>query len=137
MALGLTLAYLVLSQATFAAKAPKTYPEVGKVTGTGTGKRAVGQGGTAFTRTYRVETDTKIFELDCGKMPFFSRTGGECGGEKKLQIGDEIHFRTQKEWVYIPITGKDATGKEVSSEQKLRILSEELKPDAKPAETKQ
>jgi hypothetical protein len=107
------------------------------VTGTGTGKRSVGQGGTAFTRTYKVETDTKVFELDFGKMPFFARTGGECGGDKKLQIGDTIQFRTQKEWAYIPITGKDDSGRPKASEQRLRILSEELKPDSKPAEAKQ
>jgi hypothetical protein len=133
----LTLACIVLVHPAFAANEPKTYPEVGQVTGTGTGKRSVGQGGTAFTRTYKVETDTKVFELDCGKMPFFARTGGECGGEKKLQIGDTIHFRTQKEWAYISITQKDQSGRVTPSEQKLRILSEDLKPAAKPADAKQ
>ena len=123
----LTLAHAVLSQPAFAKNEPKTYPESGKIIGVGTSKRAVSDR-TVFTHSYKVETDTKIYELDCGKMPFFSRTGGECGGDKKLKLGDEIHFRTQKEWVYISITESGQTG----SEQRLRILSEDLKPTAKP-----
>ena len=126
----LVLAHVVFLQPVFAKEDPKTYTEVGKVTGTGThGERP------SFTRTYKVETDTKIYLLDCGKTAFLpgfipgtTSTGGECGGVKKLQIGDEIHFRTKKEWVYIPITESGQTG----SEQKLRILSEDLKPTAKP-----
>ena len=124
----LTLACVVLSHTAFAKQEPKIYPEVGKVIGTGTsGDRPF------FTRTYKVATGTKIYLLDCGKTPFLpvfpgaSKTGGECGGDKKLQIGDDIRFRTKKEWVYIPITGSGQT----ASEQKLRILSEELKPGPK------
>ena len=127
----LTLAHAVLSQSALASKEPKTYPEVGKVTGVGQSKRSGGNGGTVFTRTYKVETDTKIYEVDCGQLPFFTRTGGECGGDKKLQIGDEIHFRTQKGWVYVPVTESGQ-----ALEQKLRILSEDLKPGAKPGDTK-
>ena len=119
----LTLALVVLSQAGFAKNEPKTYPETGKVIGLGTAKSPA-RNGAVFTRTYKIETDMKIYELDCGKSPIFARVGGECGGEKKLQLGDEIHFRTQKEWVYIPITEKGTD----TVEQRLRIISEDLKP---------
>ncbi len=125
----LTLASVVLSQGAFAKDEPKTYPEEGKIVGTGThGARP------SFTRTYKVETSAKIYELDCNKAPFLpgfipgtTSTGGECGGDKKLKIGDVIHFRTKKEWVYLPI--QENTG---SGEQKLRIISEEMKSAAKP-----
>ena len=114
---------------------PKTYPEEGKIVGSGTTARAVAAGNTTrtvFTHTYKVATDTKIFELDCNKVPFITSTGGECGGDKKLAIGDSIHFRIQKSWAYIPITDSGQP-----AEQKLRILSEELNPDAKAADKPQ
>ena len=79
------------------------------------------------TRTYKISTDSKIYELDCGKHPMFSRTPGECGGDKKLQIGDSIHFRMEKNWAYLPV----ATTVESSGEQRLRILREEAKPQPK------
>ena len=119
----LTLALVVLSQAGFAKREPKTYPETGKVIGVGTREGAPAH----FTHVYKVETDSKIYGLDCNKQTIFPGTGGECGGDKKLKIGDEIHFRTEKVWVYIPVTGSGQT----ASEQKLRILSEELKPGHK------
>jgi hypothetical protein len=59
---------------------------------------------------------------------FFHTTGKGCGGDKELQIGDVIKFRTEKDSLYIPLPD--------GSEQKLRILNQELKPDAKPAEAK-
>jgi hypothetical protein len=151
---------LILSFGTaYAKKPPKTYPEQGKVMGSGTGQHTAGGGmlmgnspssinvRTVYTRTYKVETDTKIYELDCGKPPgMFSSNPGECGGDKKIQIGDVIHFRVDKGWVYIPVseTTSDSYSNAdhtASSEQKLRILSQELKPDAKtpatpPAEAK-
>lgn len=132
----LVLAHTLLLGPAFAKKEPKTYPQEGKITGLGTNKREFGRGSYAFSHTYKVQTDTKIFELDCGKMPFLGHTGGECGGEKKLQIGDVLHFRVEKGWAYIPVTGKGEDGKPRDFEQKLRILSEDLKPDAKPEETK-
>ncbi len=80
-----------------------------------------------------------MFQLDCGKTPFFTSTGGECSGDKKLQIGDVLHFRVKDQWAYIPVmqTETDSTTfvkHTVATEEKLRILSEDLKPDAKPAE---
>ena len=127
----LTLAHVVLSQPAFAKKEPKTYPEVGKVTGIGSRKTTV------YTRTYKIATDTKTFELECDSSPVMYPTNPECGGDKKLQIGDEVHFRTEKGWAYIPITETNQeTGKQHSDEEKLRILNEDLKPDAKPADSK-
>lgn len=148
--IALTFLALILSFGTaFAKKPPKTYPEEGKVVGSGTGQHTSGGGlimGTApssvnvrtiYTRTYKIETDTKVYELDCGKPPaMFSSNPGECGGDKKIQIGDVIHFRTEKGWAYIPLseTTHDSYSnaeQTVSGEQKLRILSENLKSDAK------
>jgi len=51
--------------------------------------------------------------------------GEECGGSKKLQVGDVIHFRIEKGQAYIPITRTDNS----AAEEKLRILSTALKPD--------
>jgi hypothetical protein len=108
-------------------KKPKTYPQEGKIIGTG-----INQVGAS--RTYKVVTDTKTYELDCGKHPpLFSKTPGECGGDKKLQIGDTLHFRTEKGRAYIAVPAEV----EPSGEQQLRILREELKPNAKPADNSQ
>ena len=116
----LTLAGVVLSHTAFAKAATKTYPEEGKVTGTGVNQ-------VTRTRIYKVATDTRAYELDCGKRPFlFSSTPGECGGEKKIQIGDVIHFRIQKDRAYIQVP----IAVESSGEQKLRIQREEAKPNA-------
>jgi hypothetical protein len=110
-----------------AEKGPKTYPEEGKIIGVGT-KAYVGGGGThsALFPSYKVETGTKMFELLCGSR-------GGCGGDKKLQIGDVIHFRldqyhgTRCAYVEAP------KGSDLIREDRLLILSEELKPDAKSA----
>ena len=114
----LTLAGVVLSQGGFGKSGPKAYPEEGKIVGTGVNQVTV-------TRTYKVTTDTMSYELDCGKRPpIFSRTPGECGGDKKLQIGDVIHFRLEKGKAYIPVPESVESG----GEQKLRVLREELRP---------
>jgi len=93
------------------------YPIAGKI---------VGRSANQITRTvtYRVLTESKIYELDCGKHAVFSSTPPECGGEKKLQIGDEIHFRLEKNRAYLPVE----PSVDPSGEQKLRILREEVKP---------
>ena len=44
-----------------------------------------------------VETDTKSYLLECGHKPVFGSMGEECGGSKKLQLGDVIHFRIEKD----------------------------------------
>jgi hypothetical protein len=108
---------LVAPLTAFAKKQSRTYPEEGKVTGT-----SINQ--VERTRTYRVVTDARTYELDCGKHPeLFSSTPGECGGDKKLQIGDVIHFRIEKGRAYIPVPETV----ESSGEQGLRILHEEVR----------
>jgi hypothetical protein len=113
----------------FAAHAQKlanSYPEEGKVIGRGTTEHTMSP--TYFyTQTYKVQTDKVVCELDCGKKPFFGKTGGECGGEKKLQIGDVIHFRTEKNSVYILVK---EPGSDRMQEEKLRIMSQETRPDS-------
>jgi len=134
----LIFAFVMLS-AVAVAKEAKTYPETGKVIGIGqnehtkthpkTGNNTGGGSYSVYSHTYKIETDTRIYEVDCGKTPmFFGSTGKECGGDKPLQIGDVIHFRVEKGSAHIPLSD--------GSEQKLRILSEEAKPEAKPADTK-
>lgn len=110
-----------------AKKPPQTYPEEGKVVGMGT-KAYIGFGGSSVLfPSYRVETDTKILELLCEH-----RKG--CGGDKKLQIGDAIHFRfdryrgTRCAFIVAP------EGNNPTREDKLIVLSEDLKPEAKPAD---
>ena len=129
---------LFLLTASAAAKEPKTYPESGKVIGIGQNehtkshpKTGNGMGGgsySVYSHTYKIETDTKIYELDCGKTPMFGTTGKECGGDKPMQIGDVIHFRVEKGTAHIALSN--------GSEQKLRILNEEAKPESKPADAK-
>jgi len=107
-------------------KKPKTYPETGKVVGLGTTPHTRGNG-TVYSHTYKVETDTAMFLLDCGKLPFMTGTGGECGGDQhKIQLGDVIHFRIEKSDVYI--SAPDVSGASGSDEERLRIISQELKP---------
>jgi len=95
LALGLTI--LILIGTGFAGNPAKTYPEQGKVIANGTIGPTLGQT-TIYTHVYEVETDKAVFVLDCGKKPFFSRRGGECGGDQKIQIGDLLHFRIEKNW---------------------------------------
>jgi hypothetical protein len=118
---------LVAVESALAKKEPKTYPEEGKVVGMGT-KAYVGFGApTVLFPSYRVETDTKVFELLCDH-----RKG--CGGDKKLQIGDVIHFRldqyrgTRCAFIVAPEANNP------TREDKLIVLSEDLKPEAKPAD---
>ena len=84
LALGLTI--LILIGTGFAGKPAKTYPEQGKVIANGTIGPPLGQT-TINTHVYKVETDKAVFVLDCGKKPFFSRRGGECGGDQKNMPG--------------------------------------------------
>ena len=120
------LALSLLSVATFANKVPKTYPEEGKIVATGLSRL----GGTyQQAHTYTVVTGTKSYLLECGHKPVFGTTGEECGGSKKLQLGDVIHFRIEKDHAYIPITTKTDNS---AGEEKLRILSTALKPDTPP-----
>jgi hypothetical protein len=137
--LALFIFALVGFSAVAAAKEAKTYPESGKVIGIGqnehtkthprTGNNMGGGSYSVYSHTYKIETDTRIYEMDCGKTPtFLGSTGKECGGDKPLQVGDAIRFRVEKGSAHIPLSD--------GSEQKLRILNEEAKQDAKPADAK-
>ena len=131
------LSLSMLAGTSLAKKPAKTYPEEGKVTGTGTLEHYVGK----FSHTYKVETATSILVLDCGKTPtMFPGTGEECGGSNKIKLGDVIHFRVEKDFAYIPVMGNAAddptdssnhSTHQEQSEQKLRILSQQLATDAK------
>jgi len=100
-------------------KPAKNYPEEGKVVGTGMAER----GQEVKSHVYKIETATKIFVLDCGTR--FGFSGGECGGQKKIQIADIVHFRVERSSAFIPIQGADGH----TGEQKLHILAQELKPE--------
>jgi hypothetical protein len=142
----------ILAGTAVAKKQPKTYPEEGTIIGTGTtehthvggsifgapGAATMGSigSGSKYTHTYKVQTGTKILELDCGQEAVFHSTGSECGGKKPLKVGDVIHFRIAKEWVYIPIIVKVSVDdfdpsqgtREEQIEEQLRILREDEAP---------
>jgi len=100
-------------------KRSRKLPGRGQVIGTGTTEHTrtngsiFGSGGTTngsvssrskYTHTYKVQTATKIFELDCGKEAVFHSTGAEClSGGKPIQVGDVIHFRIEKDNAYLPL----------------------------------
>ena len=115
-----------------AKKESKTYPEEGKIVATGLTGWVINRQH-QYAHTYTVVTDTRSYLLECGHKPVFGTTGEECGGVKKLQIGDVIHFRIEKDQAYIPITKVDNS----AGEEKLHILSTGMRPDAavdKPAD---
>jgi len=125
------LALGILPGIAFASKEPKTYPEEGKIVATGLNEWVINRQH-QYSHTYTVVTKTKSYMLECGHRPVFGSMGEECGGSKKLQIGDVIHFRIDKNQVYIPITKIDNS----AAEEKLHILSTALRPDT-PTETPQ
>ena len=105
----------------------KTYPISGKVVGTGQDAALVhGANKTERTvhyHTYKVETESRIYELEFEKGAIFSSTGKDLGGDQPLDIGSEVHIRIEKGKAYLQLPeGKEA---------KLRILSEDAKPAAK------
>jgi len=100
------LALSLLSVTVFANKEPKTYPEEGKIVATGLTEWVINNKH-QHAHTYTVVTSARSYLLECGHKPVFGSMGEECGGSKKLQIGDVIHFRTEKELAYIPITKTD------------------------------
>jgi hypothetical protein len=119
------LALGMLSVTATASNEPRTYPEEGKIVATGLNEWVINSKH-QYAHTYTVVTGTKSYLLECGHKPLFGSMGEECGGSKKLQIGDVIHFRIDKNQAYIPIT---KTGNSVA-EEKLHILSTALRPDA-------
>lgn len=108
-----------------AKKEPKAYPEEGKILSTGLTEWVINRQH-QYAHTYTVATSAKTYLLECGHKPLFGSMGEECGGTKKLQVGDVIHFRIENERAYIPITKVDNS----SGEEKLRILSTTLRSDA-------
>jgi hypothetical protein len=119
------LALGLLPFSALANKDAKGYPEEGKIMATGLTEWVINNQH-QHAHTYTVVSNGKSYILECGHKPVFGSMGEECGGNKKLQIGDVIHFRIEKEKVFIPITKTDNT----AGEEKLIILSTELKPDA-------
>ena len=121
----LILAFSMLPATAFAKKEAKTYPEEGKIMATGLTEWVVNSKH-QYAHTYTVVTNMKSYQLECSHKPLFGSMGEECGGSKKVQIGDVIHFRIENNQVYIPITRTDNT----TAEEKLHILSTALNPDA-------
>lgn len=119
------LALVMLSPAAFAGKDPKSYPDAGKIVATGVTEWVINRQH-QFAHTYTVVTDSRTYVLECSHKPIFGTLGEECGGSKKLQIGDIVHFRIDKNQAYIPITKIDNS----AGEEKLHILSTALPPDA-------
>ena len=129
MLIFICLTVCFFSSVAVAKKPPKAYPEEGKVIGTGVLEHQVGM----YSHTYTLETGAKVYLLDCDKRGnVFHHTGEECGGNKRLQVGDTIHFRVEKEWLYIPVTETSTDSDRIDhteqTEQRLRVLREELKP---------
>lgn len=102
----------------------KEHPIQGTVTALGTSQDTTGGGTTSvFThvhRTYTVKTDTRVFVLECPydmeALPIAAPR--ECGGKKKIAIGDAIHFRLEKNNAFVlTAQGKD---------EKLRVVNEAM-----------
>lgn len=108
----------------------KPHPLQGTVTALGTRQQTTGGGTTnVFTyehRTYTVRTDTRVFVLECpyAMNGFHIAAPSECGGKKKIAIGDVIHFRLEKNNAFVVTDqGKD---------EKLRVVSEAVNADKNP-----
>ena len=116
------LGFIVLPSALLAGG--KEHPMQGTVIALGTSQDTTGGGTTpVFThvhRTYTVKTETRVFVLECPydmeALPIVAPR--ECGGKKKIAIGDAIHFRIKKNDAFVlTAQGKD---------EKLRVVSEAM-----------
>lgn len=100
----------------------KEYPAQGTVIALGTSQEPTGGGEpgsfTPIHRTYTVRTPTRVFVLECPHWMngFHVHSPSECGGKKKIEIGDAIRFRIEKNHACV----STAEGKE----EKLRVVSE-------------
>ena len=111
----------------------KTYPLEGKVVALGTAQELTGGGATPVVngkgadstpistmvhRTYTVKSPSRVYVLECPfwMNGFHIHSPSECGGSKKITIGDVIRFRIAKNHAYISI--------DQGKEQKLSVLSE-------------
>jgi hypothetical protein len=100
----------------------KPYPMEGTVTALGTSTETIGGGdpvvATHVHRTYTLETPTRVFVVECPYVMGTIFPPHECGGKKKIAIGDAVHFRIEHDHAYVLIApGKD---------QRLRVVSEGL-----------
>jgi hypothetical protein len=109
----------------------KDYPIQGTVTALGTSQETTGGASTAVVggstsvvthvhRTYTVKTPTRIFVLECPHWMdgFHIYSASECGGKKKIEIGDAIRFRIEKNRAHV-LTSE-------GKEQKLGVESEAM-----------
>ena len=103
----------------------KEYPIQGTVIALGTSQETTGGGSTSVIthahRTYTVKTPTRVFVLECPYWMdgFHIHSSSECGGKKKIEIGDAIRFRVEKNRAHVLTTeGKD---------EKLGVVSEAMK----------
>lgn len=85
---------------------------------------------------YQVSTDSRIYLLLCDRVKSIQFGLPECKvGDKPIATGDTVHFRIEGDWAYMPPASKgkpDAkaeatTGESEGMEEKLRILTTELK----------
>ena len=110
----------------------KDYPIQGTVTALGTSQEtttggastAVVGGSSVVThvhRTYTVKTPIRVFVLECPHWMdgFHIYSATECGGKKKIEIGDAIRFRVEKNRAHV-LTSE-------GKEEKLGIVSEAMK----------
>ena len=117
-----TLCCLVASATAFAKeKQPKSYPEHGTIIATKTSaqveteevttdKNGKVHGGDSITwhyPVYRIETDTRIYELEA------------LTEKRAFSVGDVVHFRLEKRWAYVQYGDK---------EKRVRVITVELKP---------
>lgn len=101
----------------------KEHPIQGTVTAVGTSQDTTSVGGSVIThvrRTYTVKTDARVLVLECPydmeALHIFAPS--ECGGKKKIAIGDAIRFRLEKNHAFVlTAEGKD---------EKLRVVSEAM-----------
>ena len=108
-----------------ATAADKDYPVAGNVVALGTYQQTIGNGGPpALHRTYTVKTPDRVYVLVCAfwMNGIHIHSPSECGGKKKIALGDVLHFRIEKNRAFIPT--------DEGKEQKLEVLSEGINEDA-------
>lgn len=111
----------------------KEYPIEGTVTALGTNQVLMGGGSTPVStlhRTYTVRTPTEVLLLECPYWMngFHVHSPSECGGKKKIEIGNTVHFRVEKDRAYMQT--------DMGKEQKLKILSQSMKDEGTPEPAK-
>lgn len=112
----------------------KEYPIAGTVTALGTNQELMGGGSTSvstiFHRTYTVSTPTQVFVLECPNWMngFHVHSPSECGGKKKIEIGNTVRFRVENDHAYLQT--------DMGKEEKLKILSESMKAEGTPEPAK-